>query len=98
MPNLCLYLGRSLLGSLGTSILSKTMFPEVGISSLIRSLISVVLPAPEGPTKKENSPLLIPNVTSLRATMLSVYRFVTLSNSSMAVSIFIYFIIYTTSF
>jgi hypothetical protein len=68
-PDLARTFGTAAADSCARFWPSRTTWPCVAISSRIRSLISVDLPAPDGPTRKTKSPSGITRSTSRRAVL-----------------------------
>src|ERR1019366_5197098 len=75
--------GTRQLDRRSTSRPATQMWPESMVSSRKSSLRSVVLPEPDAPTTKTNSPFVISSETSRRATTEPLYDFVTLSKRIM---------------
>ena len=67
IPIFLLKYGISFLANFERSVLLTTTFPDVGSISFNIIFIKVDLPAPDGPTKKTNSPDSIFMLTSERA-------------------------------
>src|SRR5271166_4945909 len=59
--------GRNVRASFTTSLPSTQAEPELGANRVVKILISVVLPAPFGPSRPKSSPSLISRVTPSRA-------------------------------
>src|SRR4051812_24780958 len=66
------------------SLPATKMRPVSGVSSLFISRIIVLLPDPDGPTRKTNSPFWMSALASRRATTSPLYTFVTFSSLIMA--------------
>src|SRR5947209_20584515 len=72
--------GTFQLDRLAMSLPATQMRPESGSCSLSSRRMNVDLPEPDGPTRKTNSPFWMSTLTSLSATVVPLYDFVTFSN------------------